>query len=155
MFKADAKKMRTNRRRDFHPLRRQIAVLFIGLLFLSILVITIINALFLEQYYISEKTDVLLEAITVLESLDISEEDENLGREEIPDAIRNASSQNNLSWVIIGRDGHEIVHVGNNESMLKERLFGYAYNLDFQKNKAEILKETDSYVIQQVNDRFV
>ena len=45
--------------RKFHPLRRQIAALFIGLLLLSICAITLINAMFLEHYYISCKTEVL------------------------------------------------------------------------------------------------
>ena len=70
----------------FHPLRRQIAVLFIGLLLLSICAITVINGLFLEQYYISRKTDVLLEAIQTLNDLKL-ETDENPA-EEIPDELR-------------------------------------------------------------------
>ncbi len=41
----------------------QIAVLFIGLLLLSMIVITLINGLFLEHYYISRKTEVLRDAV--------------------------------------------------------------------------------------------
>ena len=40
-FHKDSDKKRKNRK--FHPLRRQIAVLFIGLLLLSMVVITLIN----------------------------------------------------------------------------------------------------------------
>ena len=66
-FHKDSDKKRKNRK--FHPLRRQIAVLFIGLLLLSMVVITLINGLFLEHYYISKKTDVLQEAVKNLEAL--------------------------------------------------------------------------------------
>ena len=45
-----------------HSLRSQIAVLFIGLLLLSVFMITVINALFLERYYVAQKADVMTEA---------------------------------------------------------------------------------------------
>ena len=38
--------------------------------------------------------------------------------------------------------------------MLQARLIGYAYDLDKKHMKCKVLEETDSYVIQQVNDRF-
>ena len=47
-----------------------------------------------------------------------------------------------------------ITYVGDNEEMLRDRLVGYAYNLDFKKTRVKILKQTDTYVIQQKNDRF-
>lgn len=145
--------------KKFHPLRRQIAVFFIGLLLLSILAITTINALFLEQYYISKKTDVLLEAVTALENLAVSQGNTvrtpEKVQESVPDELRRASSRNNLTWVIITKGGQELLYFGDNETMLRDRLFGYAYNLDFQKGRSKILKEADSYVIQQVSDRFV
>ena len=43
--------------RKFHSLKRQISVLFIGLLLLSIFTITLINGLFLEKYYVSKKVE--------------------------------------------------------------------------------------------------
>ena len=43
-------KHKSRKARKFHPLRRQIAALFIGLLLLSLIVITMINGLFLEKY---------------------------------------------------------------------------------------------------------
>mgnify|MGYP000196468297 FL=1 len=39
--------------------------------------------------------------------------------------------------------------------MLQARLIGYAYDLDEQKGWTKILDSTDTYVIQQVSDRFV
>ena len=64
LFHRDSDKKRKTRK--FHPLRRQIAVLFIGLLLLSMIVITLINGLFLEHYYISRKTEVLKQAVEKL-----------------------------------------------------------------------------------------
>ena len=62
-----------NRKKDsahrFHPLRRQIAALFIGLLLLSLCIITAVNGLFLERYYISKKTETLKNAVENLVNL--------------------------------------------------------------------------------------
>lgn len=146
-----------------HSLKHQIAAIFIGLLFLSILVILTINALFLERYYISRKTDSLLEAMNDLEKLDTEgiEASESewemrfLEDEDIPDEIRNASLRNNLAWVIITRENQILAHVGDNVSMLSNRLFGYAYDLDQKKQKTRQIKTTDQYVIQQISDRFM
>ena len=38
--------------------------------------------------------------------------------------------------------------------MLEARLLGYVYNLDQKKGKTKILVQKDTYVIQQVSDRF-
>lgn len=147
---------RSGRVKRFHPLRRQIAALFIGLLLLSIFAITVINALFLEQYYIARKTDVLLEAICSLQEIRSGADDDIFeeGAVEIPDELRRESSQNNLTWIIISRDGQVLAHLGDSGTLLRDRLFGYAYDLDFQKGRTRVLEQTDDYVIQQVSDRF-
>ena len=49
-----------------HSLKNQLTVIFIGLVFLSILTITFINSVFLERYYISRKTDILVETMELL-----------------------------------------------------------------------------------------
>ena len=69
--------------KKIHSLRHQITAYFIGLLFLSILTITVINGAFLEKYYVSKKTETLLQAKEVLESIDVDTmaEDEGEQRE--------------------------------------------------------------------------
>ena len=57
--------------KKIHSLRHQITAYFIGLLFLSILTITVINGSFLEKYYVTKKIDVLLNLRTTLENTDI------------------------------------------------------------------------------------
>lgn len=152
----------------FHSMRNQIAVLFIGLLFLSIVAISAINMAFLEKYYISKKTDVILEALETLESLKIrAEQSENYEDEtefsdgseectEIPDDMRRFSSRNNLTWVVISQDTSLLAYVGDNPTMFRNRLFGYMYDLDKdQKNSViKVLKKEENYVVQQVHDRF-
>lgn len=140
--------------RRFHPLRRQIAALFIGLILLSICLITAVNGLFLESYYISKKTETLQNAVKGLEKLNIIENADGTWTAEIPDSMYKASSEKNLSWTVITWDGQEVASFGSNDDMLENRLIGYAYDLDQNKGRQKILEKTDSYVIQQVSDRF-
>ncbi len=150
-------KLKKDKPKKVHSLRHQITAYFIGLLFLSILTITVINGAFLEKYYVSKKIDVLLDLRTTLESTDINElmnsEDEESSKS-IPDEIQRACSRNNLSWVVIDSSNTSWLSWGENEKMLQSKLFGYVYDLDEDGGKSHVLKQGDDYTIQQSHDRF-
>ena len=55
---------------------------------------------------------------------------------------------------MITADGQKVAAVGGSEGMLQARLIGYAYDLDKKHMKTKTLEQSDSYVIQQVSDRF-
>ena len=55
--------------KKIRSIKHQITFTFIGLLFLSILTISMINGAFLEKYYVSKKTETLLEAREVLSQI--------------------------------------------------------------------------------------
>lgn len=151
-FHKDTDKKRKNRK--FHPLRRQIAVLFIGLLLLSMVVITLINGLFLEHYYISRKTEHSEGSSREAENLEIETDSDGNSSAVVSDEMFKDCSENNLTWVMSTSDGQTICSVGNNEDMLQARLVGYVYDLDQKKGKEKVLQKNDNYVIQQVSDRF-
>ena len=125
--------------------------------------ITAVNLLFLEKHYISEKTEVLLKIIEQLENLDEGmtaaiQKDikiENREQEIFLDKFQKECSRNNLTWVIITKDNQLVASMGNDLSLLQDRLFGYAYNLDQTKAQSSILKQTETYIVQQVSDPFV
>ena len=50
--------------------------------------------------------------------------------------------------------GRSLYAVGSNEDLLEARLVGYVYDLDKKKDHAKVIQQNDSYVIQQVSDRF-
>ena len=62
--------------KKLHSMRNQIAAIFIGLLFVSIVAISGINAVFLEKYYITKKSDVILETMADLEGLEVKKQDD-------------------------------------------------------------------------------
>lgn len=143
----------TGERIRFHTLRGQMAALFIGLLFLSLLVIFSINIVFLEHYYVSKKVDVIKEAIEQIDFLELSEEEQ--ASDKVPEDFRRKSSQDNLTWIVITKDNHVLAQAGDGHNMLQNRLFGYVYELDFMENRSSILEETERYLIQKVYDRFI
>ena len=48
--------------KKIRSIKHQITFTFIGLMLLSILTISIINGVFLEKYYVAQKTETLLDA---------------------------------------------------------------------------------------------
>ena len=147
-------KHKSRKARKFHPLRRQIAALFIGLLLLSLIAITMINGLFLEKYYIAKKTETLTQTVHAFEELQISYNTDGTWSADISDEIYKKSSEKNLSWTIITWDGQTVASLGSNDEMLENRLIGYVYQLDQDKGRQKTLEQTDTYIIQQVSDRF-
>ena len=168
-------------------LQRQITLIFIIVLLFSILLISLLNGFFLEKYYISQKTNVLIKAKESLAQLDIDtlmdysydtsfefyfnednenspeEHEDSINPEEEPadadeaayDALEEMgkfSSRNNLSWVVINRENSSWYAWGENDKMLRGKLFGYVYNLDSSESRT--IKKFEDCVVQQVSDRF-
>lgn len=151
----------TDKNMKHSTLKKQISILFTGLLVLAVFLIILVNALFLERFYISKKKEGLLTAMEYLERLETEHSEGStesgaltLEDEEIPEDLRKLCSKNNLEWIIITEENGVIAYAGDTPALLRDRLFGYIYQLDTIKTKAKILKQTDRYVLQVVQDRF-
>ncbi len=158
-------KKRGTKAKKFHSLKKQISILFIGLLLLSIFSITLINGLFLEKYYVSRKVEVLEEAKEVLSQMDLddilkydtdSDDESDETAEEIPDEIERSSSRNNLTWIIVNEENSGYYYWGeyNMSKMLRSKLFGYMNDLDQDMEHSHVIRTTDTCTIWQVHDRF-
>ena len=145
--------------KKIRSIKHQITFTFIGLMLLSILTISIINGVFLEKYYVAQKTETLLDAKDVLSQIDtdsLTEDDGESEQESLPSEIVQSSSRNNLTWVLINEDNTRYLCWPENEDQLRSKLFfGYASDLDMDNGKGKTLKEIDDCVVQQVHDRFV
>lgn len=158
-------KKRGTKAKKFHSLKKQISILFISLLLLSIFSITLINGLFLEKYYVSRKVEVLEEAKEVLSQMDLddilkydtdSDDESDETAEEIPDEIERSSSRNNLTWIIVNEENSGYYYWGeyNMSKMLRSKLFGYMNDLDQDMEHSYVIRTTDTCTIWQVHDRF-
>ncbi len=130
-------------------LRNQLAVTFIGLVLLSLLTIGVINIVFLESYYVTQKEEVLKEAYEELENCDLYDE-------EITDSLAIASSENNLSWLITNPTNSIVKYCGQEreKKQLITRLFGYQTGLE-SNSDSEVLSQNSYFVIQKSKDSFV
>lgn len=142
--------------RKQHALRTQIAGSFIGLLLLSLLAIIAINAMFLENYYVSKKMDNLRDAFLNLESFD--------DQDEIPSDWKRDSSNQNLSWIITSNSsqGWSILKefgFKDDANVMAARLFGYTQGLEDvytdPRYPVEILEKGQQYVIQKKKDNYM
>ena len=133
------------RNKGIHSLKNQITLIFISLLFLSILAITLINHIFLERYYISRKTDVLLAARESLSTMDFSDmiqyEDEagEEGSFSYPSDFERGSSRQNLSWVVMEPEYTLTYCYPDNDIVLRSKIFGYAYGVDEDQEHSRII----------------
>ena len=152
-----------NRPKPIRSIRHQLTVVFIGLMFLSILSITGINRLFLESYYITRKTDVLLGAKQQLHDLEFDKiisyygDDETEQDEEgidYPSNIEKGSSRQNLSWVLMDPDNSSSICWPSSNKALRSKIFGYAYGIDEDREKSRVLQSGKDCVVQLVYDRF-
>lgn len=131
-----------------YKLRNQIAVMFIGTVLLSLTAIAVINAFFLENYYVSKKTEVLKNVFAQLEDFDIDSTD-------ISNELYISSAENNLTWVVVDSTLSQWTGYGQERegNQLVSRLFGYQSGLDNEKAK-EVLETTGDYSIQKCRDKF-
>ena len=129
-----------------HTLGFQITVLFTGMVALFLVAILLVNQFFLEDYYIAQKKSVLQSSFEKLEGLQDGDD--------IPYSWVKDSSEKNLSWVVLNPQGSIVGGMGDSDT-LASRLFGYLYGIGEEKVRTKVMDETDDYVIQKVQDKYM
>lgn len=124
-----------------HSIRKKIGSIFIGLMLLALAVIVIWNYLFLDEFYLSRKTEILVDGMEQLSVLDLDEA--NLEYAQF-------CATNNLSFAVTNSDNSKIYTNIRDGEKLASRLFGYVTGID--SIDPEILEETDNYRIQKNRD---
>lgn len=129
-------------------IRRQMVVVFVGLIIFILVLMFAANSGFLEEYYIVHKQADLLDMYSSLDSAlragDIKEESE-------ADKLMRQTEKGNLAALVVQPDGNFIFStepdVGN---PLYLKLFAYIF--DKNQDKGKMLKSTDSYKIYKTRD---
>lgn len=124
-------------------IRRQIIVSFLGLFLFVILLIVLVNAGFIESYYLNHKKNIMVNCYEqIAKDTERNSEDD----------FWQFASVNNLSVLVIDWNGTTIYTNLRNQDyrLLQVRLFGYLYNLDNSNNR--ILEKTSDYTIQCSSD---
>ena len=130
---------------------RQIAAVFIGLMVLVLAANLAANGFFLERYYISRFSAVLVDAY---EQIDAHVREGNVDNLFFDGSFARITASNNMNLVILDTD-YDIV-LGTREGtseIMSARLWGYTMGTDI--DDAVILKKTENYTIQKKTDQMM
>ena len=134
-----------------YSIRRQMTIVFIGLLAFILGAIFIVNAVFLERYYISNKTDDLVETYQYLNNaIGGQEPDEDTSEySTILKEMGAMTERMNLDIIIIDRNGNPFLATIKNED---PRFFSSFRSLYYGEKDSTVIESNDNYEITSTTD---
>ncbi len=134
-----------------YSIRRQMTIVFIGLLAFILGAIFIVNAVFLERYYISNKTDDLVETYQFLnDTIGGQELDEDTS--EYSTVLREMGAMTermNLDILIIDRNGNPVLGTIKNED---PRFFSTFRSVYYGDENSTVIESNEDYEISRTAD---
>lgn len=131
-------------------IKRQMIALFLGMIICVFLVLFVINATYLEPYYIRNKE---AKFINMYEQLNTAIMEDTIDEPEVSSALRIHAEKNNILFLVIDDTSSEGVSGITNvhdTGLLRNQLIGYLLN-QTQKN-SKILYSTGNYEISKTKD---
>ncbi|MDD3141836.1 MAG: HAMP domain-containing sensor histidine kinase [Lachnospiraceae bacterium] len=130
-----------------HSIRRQMAVVFIGLVVSILVVFLSVNAFFLEQYYKVNKQKDLKKMYTTIEA---ALKKDTLTTDEVKVKLGQLVEKSNISFVVLDESGREVVWADRDAGSLKLQLMGYL--LDKNETSDDAIESTDDFEIRKTTD---
>nr|WP_300679811.1 histidine kinase dimerization/phospho-acceptor domain-containing protein [uncultured Acetatifactor sp.] len=128
-----------------HSIRRQLALIFIGLMAGTIFLCWIMNNLFLEQYYIRSKTKVIFEAYhTIRQAANSDTYSTRAFHEELNDVC----GVYNITVYVMDANSMLKYASVNGGAELEKRLAAYVFG--FFDDAVKVIEEGEDYVVQRV-----
>ena len=129
-----------------HSIKRQFALIFIGLMAGTILLCWFINIIFLEQYYISSKTEVILEAY---ESIRRAANSDTYNTAEFVEELDDVCGVYNITVFVMDIDSQVWYASRNGGTELEKRLAAYLFGL-LGDNTMKVIEEGEDYTLRRV-----
>ena len=130
-------------------LKKELSIVFILLLTALVVVLWVMNAFFLEKFYLKGKEEKLTEVYEVLKE---EYEAGNVGSEDFNNTMQHLCNTNNMDFVISDSESNTIYTTINNASPmlreLRDMLFGR------RRPGERIILEEDNYTISYMTDHF-
>lgn len=129
-----------------HSIRRQMALIFIGLVVLMLVANWLINNFFLESYYVVKKEKVL---VNVFQEINKGDIDNNYNTSEFWENLNSLCGQNNINLAILNENLLPL-YTSNDSKEVKNmvgRVFGYVMGLD--NSDISILRQGDNFLVQK------
>lgn len=135
-----------------YSIRTQLIISFAGLIAVMLALYLLINNLFLENFYISQKETDLIEIYNAINSV---EDYADYQGDAFDTDFRRISGTNNVSLVILYVDTNGsawAVYQSKEDKVMFARIQGYLYGFNLQDDERDVLLQTDSYRIQKFKD---
>lgn len=134
-----------------HSIKRQMAVVCIGLVAFTLIALMVINGCFLERYYVENKKDYFIKVYNVLEK---AAKDGTIQRDSVESELSYLAEKGNISYIVISAQGSgaPIWQAEHEEGMLLRQLLGYISGKNQDGGKT--LVETGNYQIQRITDSY-
>lgn len=129
-----------------HSIRRQLALIFIGLMAGAILLCWLMNNIFLEQYYIRSKTEIIYEAYHTIQQAANSD---TYSTEGFRKELNNVCGIYNITVYIMDANSRLKYASINGGEELEKRLAAYIFGLF--SDSVKVIEEGDGYVVQKVH----
>ncbi len=126
-------------------IRRQFALIFIGLMAGTVLLCWLVNTLFLERYYTHTKISVLYDAYKTIGG---ASQEDVYDTEAFRLQLNAVCSKNDIAICVIDSNSNKKYVSDNGGSQLELRLFGYI--LGIFNEESEVIEKGEDYCIQKV-----
>lgn len=130
-----------------HSIKRQFALIFMAVMAGTILLCILLNNLFLGEFYLRSKTEVIFDAYNI-----ISQEanSDAYGTLEFTEQLNDVCSVYNITICIMDSNSQMKYESINGGRELEAQLIGYIFGF-YRNGEVKILKEGDGYVIQRIS----
>ena len=128
-----------------HSIRRQFALIFIGLMMAAVFLCWLINIMFLEEYYIRSRTDVILAAY---ESIRQAANSDTYNTDEFTEELDDICGVYNITIYVMDMDSQVRYVSVNGGEELEKRLMAYLFGILTETTR--VIREEDGYVVQRV-----
>ncbi|MCI9677208.1 MAG: two-component sensor histidine kinase [Lachnospiraceae bacterium] len=130
-----------------HSIKRQFALIFMGVMAGTILLCILINNLFLGQYYIRSKTQVIYDAYNIISQ---GANSDAYGTAEFTEQLNDVCNIYNITVCIMDANSQMKYESVNGGRELEAQLIGYIFGF-YSDGEMKILDEGADYVIQRVS----
>ena len=133
-----------------HSIRRQFALIFIGLVAGTIVLSLCIHHIFLESFYMKRKTTVILDAY---ESIGQMTGEDIYSTDNFYHKLEEICRVNNITVFIMDANSQTRFVSSNGGRELEARLMGYMFGLPTDSRRVELLKTGGDYVLHRTRVR--
>lgn len=132
-----------------HSIKKQFAIVFIGLMAVTILCCWFINNTFLESFYMNNKQNALKE---VYYSANKAFNDGSAKTEEFDIELQKLCERYNVSMLILDEDSQTLKATMHESDFLKRQLLDNIFFSHRQSEFEKVLEKTDRYVLRSMVD---